>query len=223
MRIACSTVLFLTALIAALSLSGCWESAEPPAVTEGAAGSAAAPAGAPAAAPAGAAEPLLRAEGSAKRNELELALQTACAVWHRREQTLRVTLYPFELTEDERRQVIADGQVETLRRSKVNPNPEVWGPSKPYAELILRFKAGAAALDIANVEDLRMGFTDFDAEPTVSASQVYVRPENEYLQALSVSGTGKGDTVQLSFVTPEGKDQRGAITVRVDTIIVNSQ
>ncbi len=216
--------LFL-AVVLVLALYGCSQPAPPPAgATDNAAPPPdAAPAAAPTGAPAAVAGPLLSAEGTAKRNGLELALHTACAVWHRREQTLRVTLYPFELTDDERNQVIGGADIEALRKVKPNPNPDVWSTSKPHAEILLRFKAGAPKLDLSNIEDLRMGFTDFDAEPTVSASQVYVRPETEYLQSLSVSGTAEGDTAQLSFVTPAGKDQRGAITVRVDTVIVKVQ
>lgn len=217
------TRLVIAAVAAALALAACGgDSKQPEPAPQQDAPSTAAPTPLPVA-PVKPAGPSTKAAGFAECRELRLELQTAFVVWNGNDRSLRVELYPFALSDEERQRVIEEGSMQSLRKEKGSPDPNVWGSSAPYAEVILRFQEDAGVLDVKALQDARMGFTDFDASPNVSSSQIYVRPETDYVKDLSVSGAAKGDAVHLVFTTPEGRDEQGKLEVTVDATIALSR
>lgn len=166
--------------------------------------------------------PLLSAKGTARQNDLELTVESAVAVWNSADQTLRIELHPFALSDEERARVIATGGIQPVRAEKSTPKPGAANAFQPYAEIVLRFNEKPAALDRESLRDVRIGFTGFQREGAVTANQVYVKPPANFVRVLAVSGTSKRDRIRLTFATPAGQDARGAINAEVDTAIITA-
>ena len=220
-RMLCSAIAALVLVV----ISGCGgDKKEPPKTPPARPAAATAPA--QAGAPAVRLEPgqlVTRAEGVAECRGMRVALQTAFAVWNSNDHSLRIELYPFALTDEDKQRVINVGAMRELRSEKGCPDPSVWGTSTPSAEIILRFAEDAESYGLESLRDVQMGFTDFDASPNVSSIQAFARPESDYVQQLSLSGTHQGDGVRLRFLTPEGRDTVGKLEVAVDATLAAAQ